>query len=1204
MKIKINMYGFYKKIFSVLTLAVIIGFSGYFSGDLTHWLSANIFDNVNSKSALNLPLQGSIIDHSDTPKTINTNGDVVIQPAHTQFRNGYLFTPDHADFDLGMQDLEIKMDIYIDQNFPRNTPLLEQNSANGNFWSFYIDNNVAGGLRFVVNNTEASPARTLDLYQGNQTGWVKNTWYTVSVERSGNAWSLKRDGVVLKSLVSNIAIPDMDGRVYIGGGGVTFTNKFSGYLKNVSVSRGIEAEDEEPMSSITSDSIMDQIECEDQEGYVWLDGKCLAEKDARKNQTTKSINSFSFVRADENESIPQERPIASIKFDPGQNIITGQKVTFKANNSTDGEEEKTNLEYAWTWDQRSGGFTNWSKQVTDSHTYEKSGAYNFVLRVRDGSGQTDTTIARINVSDPGPNMGGFTVEPEQGTTKTIFTFTPSVWDTLGTSRDDFKIRWDFDGNGTWDTSADKPQTAQIYYEAGAYLPKMLIINPNGVETTIKGYAAGGKPDQGRIAVDQDNSGLIKASFDIRPASGNIYTIFTFDAGDTLPINFNYDSLSSSSYAFRWDFDGDKIWDTPWSKSPRTQHQFSAAKKYSVTLEVNKAGYTDLTSSEVEVIKTSHPKAQLSANPKEGSKQLRDWEFDASASSDTEDGDNLMYRWDFDGDNTWDTEWSKTKKAYHQFTVAEHYLIKLEVRDSDLYTNSAEENIDVYDNDQPQVKFYVDTLQATRSHEFVFNTSEVSDRHTDLNRLLGRWDFEGDGVWDTDWQAMGNKMSRHIYETIGAKKPTLEVHDYEGLTSSYEKTLWVTENIGPKVGLKVVPERGFFSTNFEAVATANDLETSANLIKYNFDWDYAGGDINQTIKEESSSNSSTFKYNTVGWHTVRVEAIDEDNMIGVATMQVYIHPDSEYIDWVISTGASEYSNYDDFSPDSYITRAELLKMLYSGDASAKLPYLPISKSVSASSSTSAISPKTEEKQTIQIEHLRGYEYKFTAPQTSNVKAYDWDFDGNGIWDLVAAKENTVNFTFLRARDYNVVLELTTETGRNRLTQVLSVGLPSAEEEGIVLGDTSGISEPQSTAIKQTTPSNLKIPFADVAYDDWYAPYVLAAFQDDIMQGFRDRHFRPNEPVSAVGAIRSVLKMHNLTINDKVKFSFTDVSADKWYAPLASYAVENKIWHVDANDNFNPNNPITRAEAARMLYFANQISAGKSSSLDSRDVEISE
>jgi formylglycine-generating enzyme required for sulfatase activity len=89
----------------------------------------------------------------------------------------------------------------------------------------------------------------------------------------------------------------------------------------------------------------------------------------------------------------------------------------------------------------------------------------------------------------------------------------------------------------------------------------------------------------RIFNEGDTIRAPEVSFTIRPASGTVEDVFTFDASGTRDPN-NIDS--PSEIKVRWDFDGDEVWDRDFDEGlPATQvveFKYTVPRVYTVTLE--------------------------------------------------------------------------------------------------------------------------------------------------------------------------------------------------------------------------------------------------------------------------------------------------------------------------------------------------------------------------------------------------------------------------------------------------------------------------------------------------------------------------------------------------------------------------------------------------------------------------------------------
>ncbi|MCQ2456839.1 MAG: S-layer homology domain-containing protein, partial [Clostridia bacterium] len=117
------------------------------------------------------------------------------------------------------------------------------------------------------------------------------------------------------------------------------------------------------------------------------------------------------------------------------------------------------------------------------------------------------------------------------------------------------------------------------------------------------------------------------------------------------------------------------------------------------------------------------------------------------------------------------------------------------------------------------------------------------------------------------------------------------------------------------------------------------------------------------------------------------------------------------------------------------------------------------------------------------------------------------------------------------------------------------------------------------------------FKDVKKNSWYSGYVGWAVENDIVGGYEDGTFKPNNPIrrQEVAALISRYMAYRGVIfdwNRDVPSDFAD--ADKipsWAAYNIEELVKSGIVLGDAQGNFNPKKNITRAEAATILMRLN-------------------
>ena len=117
---------------------------------------------------------------------------------------------------------------------------------------------------------------------------------------------------------------------------------------------------------------------------------------------------------------------------------------------------------------------------------------------------------------------------------------------------------------------------------------------------------------------------------------------------------------------------------------------------------------------------------------------------------------------------------------------------------------------------------------------------------------------------------------------------------------------------------------------------------------------------------------------------------------------------------------------------------------------------------------------------------------------------------------------------------------------------------------------------------TSTSSTSSSFSDVQEGSWYASFVYAAKNMGIVSGYPDNTFRPNNPVTRAEALKIILLSKDGTVpTTDIKADFSDVPTSAWYYSYLNYALSQKIIAGYSNNTFRPNNNLTRGEAAKII-----------------------
>jgi C1A family cysteine protease len=105
------------------------------------------------------------------------------------------------------------------------------------------------------------------------------------------------------------------------------------------------------------------------------------------------------------------------------------------------------------------------------------------------------------------------------------------------------------------------------------------------------------------------------------------------------------------------------------------------------------------------------------------------------------------------------------------------------------------------SEPPVAYFEFSPLVGDVSTVFEFDATGSYDAEDPDTLLKVRWDWEGDGTWDTDWS--GALVAYHTFATPGNHTVRLEVMDSDGLTDDFELQVTVHQLI-PEFGALILP----------------------------------------------------------------------------------------------------------------------------------------------------------------------------------------------------------------------------------------------------------------------------------------------------------------------------------------------------------------------------------------------------------------
>ncbi len=190
-------------------------------------------------------------------------------------------------------------------------------------------------------------------------------------------------------------------------------------------------------------------------------------------------------------------PVASFTMSPPiPTILT--TVLLDASGSYDLEDGTSGLSYRWDYDSDGNWDTAWLASATSSTIYggaqyhrEGLGLHRITLSVKDSDSTENTQYQDIEVANTSPGAA-FTFTNAGGNTRNIdnpFNLDATSCTDVEDDISSLQVRWDFDSDGTWETSWSTDKTSSTsWHETGSYLITMEVMDSDGLKAGMSATA--------------------------------------------------------------------------------------------------------------------------------------------------------------------------------------------------------------------------------------------------------------------------------------------------------------------------------------------------------------------------------------------------------------------------------------------------------------------------------------------------------------------------------------------------------------------------------------------------------------------------------------------------------------------------------------------------------------------------------------------
>ena len=277
-------------------------------------------------------------------------------------------------------------------------------------------------------------------------------------------------------------------------------------------------------------------------------------------------------------------------------------------------------------------------------------------------------------------------------------------------------------------------------------------------------------------------------------------------------------------------------------------------------------------------------------------------------------------------------------------------------------------------------------------------------------------------------------------------------------------------------------------------------------------------------------------------------------------------------------------------------AALVKKPSSGGGSSSggssSPSYPVTTPGKTENGTVTVSPRSAEKGdtvTITAKPDSGYQLDDLTVTDKNGKELKLTDKGNGKYTFtMPASKVEVNATFVKEVETSPFSDVSTSA-------YYYEAVKWAQEKGITGGIGNGLFGPNQPCTRaqivtflwraagSPEPKSMS-SFSDVSADSYYAKAVAWAVENGITTGTGDGKFSPDATCTRAQSVTFLFRAIGKLVDSKAEFS--DVLTDSYYANAVAWAVENGVTNGIGDGLFGPDNSCTRAQIVTFLFRAYQ------------------
>lgn len=261
-------------------------------------------------------------------------------------------------------------------------------------------------------------------------------------------------------------------------------------------------------------------------------------------------------------------------------------------------------------------------------------------------------------------------------------------------------------------------------------------------------------------------------------------------------------------------------------------------------------------------------------------------FDGNGSRDLEtDSGRLEARFDFENDGKLDTYFSVHKVAEHKYESPGIKTVRMDVLDRAGNVSTTFNQILVVRNTPPDAYFNFSPTSGTPNTIFTFDTKLSRDSQYRSQLLEYRFDFDGDGRFDTKFT---NKTRfRHKFKSPGKKNIILEVRDPEGLSAFFSRRIEVIGNTPPTASFTIKELNSDNNSARYQFDASSSHDKESQKLRYRWDFNYTGENDIQWDTPFYLSDKTYATYFRPGEYIIRLLVKDADGKTDLSFKRIFI-----------------------------------------------------------------------------------------------------------------------------------------------------------------------------------------------------------------------------------------------------------------------------------------------------------------------------